>query len=168
MTSAHGNVQTPHTRRGQISNTTSEKLTLNSKKQEASSMKLDSITPTPLLIRRWRASKPMRTNVWTQTHNTLPHSHQPIKPTPLWSRRCRLFSSRSNPYNSLILQTMEATMAAAAATDADTVPVGAVDAPNRRPCTPRSTAGPTATAIMVAKNAHILPVEIRRKHLSPT
>ena len=52
--------------------------------------------------------------------------------------------------------------------DADTAPVGAVDAPNRRPSAPQSTSGPTATAVMVAKNAHILTVDIRRECPSPT
>ena len=73
---------------------------------------------------------------------------------------------------------MEATTAADADADADAgagagagadaMPLGAVDVPNRQPRAPRSTAGPTVTAITVAKNAHILLVDTRRKRPSPT
>ena len=52
--------------------------------------------------------------------------------------------------------------------DAEAALVGALDVPNRRPHAPQSTAGPTVTSVTVAKNAHILSVDIIRKRPSPT
>ena len=52
--------------------------------------------------------------------------------------------------------------------DADAVMVGAADVHESQPRPPLSTAGPTVTAEMEAKNAHTLLMDTRRKPPSPT
>ena len=63
---------------------------------------------------------------------------------------------------------MEATTAVAAAVDAGTVLVGAVDVLNRQPLAPQSTDGHTVTVDTAAKSARTLLMDTGRKRRLPT